>query len=489
AKFEAKLNIDLRSLGKLYLGAQQLTSDVSFSSKRSHYHRFTLNNHKSQVSAGEDVDIWSGEGMIFQGLDVTAAGYIHAKSEGTLETKAVHDIFQEEIRTQSGGGPFRGKKTETIQTALSTLVRTTFKAGKDIRLESEGDNHQQAPRLESGEDVVITSHQGRVYLEAGKSTNSYSKASSSENAVWQSHQQQGHVHEKVEILEILSRGGIHISGAEGVDVEIKDSNGLIPSLDGLESYSETAWVKALRQDPKVTWHLISEEHKEWNHKSQGLSGPAAAVIALAIAIATQGTGASLIAGISTNATVGAMASAGFTSLVSQATISLINNQGDISKVLRDLGSKDSLCSLATSIASAGIVQGLSETFNLPQQATTFAEHLQKNVISSGVSAGLSILLQQQDVKEALLQAVKGAAAGTLGGMMANTIGEAYGHEDLNWVAHKLAHGALGALTGAILGDDLSAGALAGALGGMVSEIIADTMLGTATENAFDQALE
>jgi hypothetical protein len=213
------------------------------------------------------------------------------------------------------------------------------------------------------------------------------------------------------------------------------------------------------------------------------------VIALAIAIATQGTGASLISGLTTNATMGAMASAGFTSMVSQASISLINNQGDLGKTFKELGSSQSIRSLTTSVLSAGVTQGLSDHLNLPTRATTFSEHLQKSVVTSGTSAALSMLVHKQDAKDALFQAAKGIAADTIGGVIANNIGEAYSQQDLNWVMHKLAHGALGAFTGVILGDDPAAGALAGALGGVVSEIIAEAMLPEATERAMEQALE
>lgn len=489
AKFEAKLNVDIKSAGKLYLGAQQLYSEATHSDNRSYYHRYTRCNHKTQVNAGANVNILSGEGMIFEGLDVTATGYIHAISKGTLENKTVHNIVQEERRTESKGGFFNGNKTESTQTIADTVVRNTFKSGEDVRFESEGDNLQQAPHIESGGLTTIISNQGKVSIKADKSSYMTSTQKSSKSAVWQSQQQKGRYDETIVMLEILARGGIHISGAKGVEVEIRQNQNIDHSLDLLEKYAETSWVKELRKDPKVTWHLIAEEHKQWNQKVQGLTGPAAAVIALAVAIATQGVGASLISGLTTNATIGAMSSAGFTSLVSQASISLVNNQGDLSKVLKDMGSKENLRLLATSVASAGIVQGLSAHLNLPEHAKGFAQHLQKSVVNSGTSAGLSMLIHTQDVKEALLQAAKGIAAGTIGGLMANNIGSAYGHEDLNWVMHKLAHGALGAFTGAILGDDLTAGALAGALGGITSEIITDSMMEGAIERALGKALD
>jgi len=472
SKFEAKLNIDLKSAGKLYLGAQQLASEATHSDEESYYHRYSLSNHKAQVNAGANVNIWSGEGMIFEGLDVRAAGYIRAKSEGTLENRTVHNIVQETSRTESEGDFFEGKTTETTQTSANTVVRNTYKAGEDVRFESEGDNLQQAPHIESGGSTTIQSNKGKVSIKADKSSFMTSTQKSSKSVVWQSQQQKGRYDETVEMLEILAKGGIHISGAQGVEVEIRQDQNLAHSLNALAARAETSWVKELRKDPKVTWRLIAEEHKEWDKKVQGLTGPAAAVIALAIAIATQGTGASLVSGLTANATIGAMSSAGFTSLVTQASISLINNQGDISKVLKDLGSQENLKSLATSVASAGMVQGFSGHLGLPEQAKGFVQHLQKNVVSSGTSAGLGILINRQDVRDALLQAAKGIAVNTIAGWGANQIKEARTPGAIGSLIHKVEHGLLGAGMGALLSKD----PLSGAMGAMIAEIVAEASL-------------
>src|SRR3990167_2804145 len=231
AKFEAKLNLDLKSAGKLYLGAQQLCSEVTTIGKHSYYHRYTLNNHKSQVNAGQNVNIWSGEGMIFEGVDVAAAGYIHAKSESTLENRTVHNIYQEESRTESKGGLLKGKKTESTQTTIDTVVKNAFKAGGDVNFESEGDNIQQAPHIESGGSTTIRSNQGKVIIKADKSSYMTSTQKSSKSAVWQSQQQKGRYDETIEMLEILAKGGIHIWGAKGVETEIKGGKTQTRSLD------------------------------------------------------------------------------------------------------------------------------------------------------------------------------------------------------------------------------------------------------------------
>ncbi|HHS0763417.1 TPA: DUF637 domain-containing protein, partial [Neisseria meningitidis] len=72
------------------------------------------------------------------------------------------------------------------------------------------------------------------------------------------------------------------------------------------------------------------------YKQEGLTGAGAAIIALAVAAVTGGVGAGLI-GAAQGTASAAVADAAFTALVSQASISLINNKGNIGNTLKELG--------------------------------------------------------------------------------------------------------------------------------------------------------
>ncbi|MGU3313901.1 DUF637 domain-containing protein, partial [Acinetobacter sp. M5A5_2a] len=142
------------------------------------------------------------------------------------------------------------------------------------------------------------------------------------------------------------------------------------------------YLKELVNRKDVDWQTVLLTQKDWDYKQQGLTAAGAAIIVIIITIVTMGTGtaaaagaaggtaasgttvglgASMIgsAGITTTAagaivpsTLGAMANAAITSLATQAGVSLINNGGDIGKTLKDLGSKDSIKNLATSVVTA-----------------------------------------------------------------------------------------------------------------------------------------
>ncbi|WP_424924763.1 DUF637 domain-containing protein [Aeromonas dhakensis] len=63
-----------------------------------------------------------------------------------------------------------------------------------------------------------------------------------------------------------------------------------------------------------------------------------------------------------------MANAAFSTLVSQATISTINNGGNLGAVLKELGSSASIKQLATSVATAGALQGLDQAMGVASAA-------------------------------------------------------------------------------------------------------------------------
>ena len=96
-----------------------------------------------------------------------------------------------------------------------------------------------------------------------------------------------------------------------------------------------------------------------DHKSEGLTEGAAAIIAIAVTIATDGVGTSFlasasIANIGAQTAVGLAINAGFSTIASRASVSLINNKGNISKVFKELGSSQFVKSLATSILTASL---------------------------------------------------------------------------------------------------------------------------------------
>ena len=477
AKFEAKLNLKVKSVGFLYLGAQQLSSESSNSGKGSKDHGSTLKNHKTQMVSGGNADIDSGkEGMIFEGVDVKSAGYIHATSGGDLESRTNHNLMQEEKKKGSGDT----KKNK--QTSEDTVNQNGFEAKEDVLFKSEGNNIQQASHIKSDDKVVIESKQGKVILKVDKSSYMTSTQKSSESVVWRKEEQKGRYDETVEELKIRAKEGVEIKGAKGISVEFGKA------LDELEKDPNTSWVKNLRKNPKVKWTQVEEEHKKWNKKFQGLTAAGAAIIALAVSIATAGAGIAGAVGTAVlqaggGATfagvIGTGASAAFNAVVQQATISLVNNQGNIAKVLKDLSSTESIKGILTSTAVAGLTYGLCNQLGIPQEGTGFTDRLQKSAVQTGTSTASNVVIQHQDLGEAALQGVVNIAASTAAGYAAGQVGAEYRDGYLDYVNHKLLHFVIGAGLGAASNlKDPGAGALGGGIGAMGAEIFGGALPNT-----------
>src|SRR5260221_12658137 len=130
-------------------------------------------------------------------------------------------------------------------------------------------------------------------------------------------------------------------------------------LDQLEKDPKTAWVKALRNLPDVTWQEIKEEHKKWNYKAQGLTPAASAVIGLAVSLALSWTGAPalLTAQMGLGGLPALVVQAGFKVLVSNASLTLINNKGNIGRTLHDLGSSENIRSIAKAMVQTALLGG------------------------------------------------------------------------------------------------------------------------------------
>ena len=115
----------------------------------------------------------------------------------------------------------------------------------------------------------------------------------------------------------------------------------------------------------VNWQPVTLAHESWDHTKEGLTPAGAALLSVAVAWATAGTGAGLVGGTVTSTsaagvtttvttTAGAMANAAFTSLASQAAITLVNNKGDIGKTLRDLGRSSKVKNMIVAAGAAGV---------------------------------------------------------------------------------------------------------------------------------------
>ncbi|MPW54569.1 DUF637 domain-containing protein, partial [Moraxella catarrhalis] len=221
----------------------------------------------------------------------------------------------------------------------------------------------------------------------------------------------------------------------------------------------------------VDWQQIILTDKDWDYKQQGLTPAGAAIVAIAVAYATGGLGSELSASIvsATNSTaLGAAGKAALISISQKASISLINNQGNLKAVFKELGDDSTVKGVVTSAVTAGLLEKIGGTDwakDLGKNTQNgFDDKLFKSIIDSTASALVQTGIQGGSLGNNLEYALKLGLATALQSEAANHI---KGLEDTDWILHKIAHAAAGCAAGALQKDCES-----GAIGAAVGEVVA-----------------
>ena len=182
----------------------------------------------------------------------------------------------------------------------------------------------------------------RIILEGVKTTVQESRTSTSDAVVWQSMSGSGSTTETLALPTFA--GGGTFSAPGGLSVQIPDGD-FKTQVQTLSAQPGMGYLNDLSKRSDVNWQPVKLASERWNYQQAGLTPAGAALLSVAVAWATGGMGANLIGGTVTTTvggvttvtttTAGLLANAAFTSLASQASISLLNNGGDIGKTLQE----------------------------------------------------------------------------------------------------------------------------------------------------------
>jgi hypothetical protein len=168
-----------------------------------------------------------------------------------------------------------------------------------------------------------------------------------------------------------------------------------------------------------------------------------------------------------------MANAAFASLAAQASITLINNKGDVGKTLKELASSQTVKATIAAALTAGVLEQLGATSGmsdikdkLAKGTAGFSEKLTYNLINASGRALTNTAINGGNLEDALKQALIGGLVDTAHGQAASAI---KGLES-EYLAHKLAHALAGCVAGAAAGGACKDGAIGGAVGEIVAEM-------------------
>lgn len=406
-------------------------------------------NGKINIQAGGDINLLTAKDVSLNTTDITKKSSFLGIKYNTSNTTKTRDVVSE-------------------LPAVLTANYVGTKAGFDTRLKGTEFNYLEGANIESG---------GTIFLEGASNLVSETLKKESNSVVWQSMQDKGSITETAQLPRFngptppvfKAEGGIEVQIPIGEQdqykVEVKEEALKLANQPGNE------YLKDLLNRNDVDWNSLILTQKEWDYKSQGLTGAGAALIVIIVTVLTSGAGtaaATSVASATGSAALGAGAQAAVATLASQASVSLINNGGDVAATLKELGSKDSVKGLVTSVVTAGLLNQVGTVLNLKPDSALLSDRIINNFTNSVGSTLVHTAIDGGDLSNNIEQALLSGLAGVVQGQMATEI---KGLGDINYFLHKLAHAVSACAAGAIQDECGSR-----AIGAAVGEVLAESLL-------------
>jgi len=305
----------------------------------------------------------------------------------------------------------------------------------------------------------------RIILEGVKTSIYQQRTKESDYVVWQRKFDQGSFKETLTLPSFTGPDTTPFKAPGGISVQIPEGSEFKTQIQTLSKQPGMAYLNELSQRKDVNWQPVKLAFDQWSYKQEGLTPAGAALLGAAVAWATGGMGAELLG--TTGTATSAAANAAFSSLAAQASITLVNNKGNIGKTLKDLAKSDIVKATIAAALTAGVLDKLNATQTLQDlsKKTGFSDKLTYNLINAGGRALTNTAINGGNLEDALKQALVGGLVDTAQGHVASLIKV----QGFDYLAHKLAH----ALAGCVAGAAASGTCRDGAIGAAVGEIVAE----------------
>jgi filamentous hemagglutinin len=471
----------------------------------------------SNVSAGADKQ------LTLQGAQVLLSGGLNSQQSTLEQTREATNIHAGIVKPSEGIFSRGGAKEAHGQT---TLAATTLSGG-NINVTATGQLGQNSDgtptpsgltlagvKVTTPGTLSLDAGEGKLALNLIQTTTSASEETRQRDLAYQKAQGAGATSTEAQYNE-LSYGKLTVKGP-AITIEQAQSAGshgaAIPkTLAELASQPGLTWIADMqrqqaenaRTNPAAALHIenVKLAHEQWDYKQQGLTKEGAVIVAVVVAYFTAGAASGVgvtageaaavgagegvaLAGGGTVLTgtgavistvVGGAVTAGLTTLATQASISLINNQGDLGATLKDLGSKESVKALVTAVVTGGVLAGMN--FSPTGQPTvdggaqTFTNQLGQNLKAGIARTLVSTAINGGSLEDNLKGAITTAFIDTAAAQGANWIGDMQQAGTLDAFTHKLAHALAGCAAGAARAG--TNGCAPGAIGAVIGEISAE----------------
>lgn len=489
-------------------------ASVDISAKNIYVETKKMGDNSDSKKPDNNIDIYSGRFTATNGqISIISGGNLNFyTAEETSSSKV--DITK---KSSFLGLKYNDSKTNATRAQISELpaiLKADYigtKSGFDTRLIGTEFEYLKGSHIESG---------GKIELLAAKTQITDLVKKEKNSVIWQSMQDKGSVTETAKLPRFNGPTPPEFKAAGGLVVQIpigeKDQNKIEirDQILALANQPGNDYLNQLVNRNDVDWQKVILAQKDWDYKSQGLTAAGAAIIAIVVAALTYGGGVAAIgstvqaasgattvtvggttvtvgaggsatffggtllststaAGVTTYTTTGIMINAAVTSIATQASVGLVNNQGDISKTVKDLGSKDSVKNLAASVVTAGLLSQVGSVLNI-KDISGFPTRLLNNFTTAVGSTLVQTAIKGGDLENNLKVALLAGLAGAVQGELASQIGTNLDKVDPNvfeYTIHKIAHAAVGCAVAAATKSSCEAGAIGAGVGEIVAELM------------------
>ncbi|MCV6712722.1 S-layer family protein [Neisseria meningitidis] len=428
------------------------------------------------LSASQGIDIKSGGSIDAYATAFDAPkGSINIEAGRKLTLYAVEELNYDKLDSQKrrrflgiSYSKAHDTTTHTMKTALPSRVvaeSANLQSGWDAKLQGtqfETTLGGAAIRAGVGDQARADA---KIILEGIKSSVRTETVSSSKSALWQKQAGRGSNIETLQLPSFTGSVAPVLSAPGGYIVDIPKGN-LKTEIEKLAKQPEYAYLKQLQTAKNVDWKQVQLVYDKWDYKAEGLTGAGAAIIALAVAAATGGVGAGLI-GAAQGTTSAAIANAAFTSLATQASISLVNNKGNVGKTLKELGRSRTVKNLVVAAATAGVSNKIGTSALANVSDKQWVNNMTVNLADAGSAALINTAVNGGSLKDNLEANILAALVNTAHGEAASKIKGL----DQHYVAHKIAHAVAGCAAAAANKGKCQDGAIGAAVGEIVGEAL------------------
>ncbi|HEZ1474379.1 TPA: S-layer family protein, partial [Neisseria meningitidis] len=481
--------IKIQSYGDQYYYARQ--SELYTFERRSYKtgkwynrkHITEVKEHKNakpdavNLSASQGIDIKSGGSIDAYATAFDAPkGSINIEAGRKLTLYAVEELNYDKLDSQKRRrflGISYSKAHDTTTQVMKTALPSRVVA-ESANLQSGWDTKLQGTQFETtlggatiragvGEQARADA---KIILEGIKSSIHTETVSSSKSTLWQKQAGRGSNIETLQLPSFTGPVAPVLTAPGGYIVDIPKGN-LKTEIEKLSKQPEYAYLKQLQVAKNVNWNQVQLAYDKWDYKQEGLTRAGAAIIALAVTVVTAGAGVGAALGL--NGAAAAAADAAFASLASQASVSLINNKGDVGKTLKELGRSRTVKNLVVAAATAGVSNKLGASSLATWSETPWVNNLNVNLANAGSAALINTAVNGGSLKDNLEANILAALVNTAHGEAASKIKQL----DQHYIAHKVAHAVAGCAAAAANKGKCQDGAIGAAVGEILGEALLD----------------